>query len=288
VGGIPDRSFFVRKYGFHRLINTMNDRHNILAHLLVAEEHPHLQEEPAFLEARNALEASEELQAKFIEYKAFVARHPALVDVGGMPAETRERIAKVIAQHAPASAKGKGIELRTWEIRKQFAWAAILVLLLAGMSVISSQIIQKQDHQERQLTLRSMPPQDAFREYVGRTVEGRLPLQHRNPQSAQLVSWLQEQGAVHYEPPMALLDMKGVGCGMMEGPAGKVSVICFDTEQGVAHLFVTCAKSLTLDKSNPPKRLILHHREALQWNDEENAYLFIAHEPEQPLPEVFL
>lgn len=266
----------------------MNDLHNLLAHLLVAEEHPHLREEPAFVEARIALEASEELQAKFSDYKAFVARHPTLVDVGGMPTETRERIAKVIAQHAPASTKGKRIELSPWEVRKQFAWAAILVLLLAGMSVISSNIIQQKDQQERRMALNSMPPQDAFREYVGRMVQSRLPLQHRDAQSTQLVSWLREQGAVHYEPPTSLLELKGLGCGVMEGPAGKVSVICFDTEQGVAHLFVTCAKSLTLDKSSPPKRLKLHHREALQWNDEENAYLFIAHDPEQPLPEIFL
>ncbi len=266
----------------------MNDLHNLLAHLLVAEEHPHLQEEPAFVEARNALEASEELQAAFFEYKEFLEQYPVLVELGEMPAETRERIAKVISQQASPFTTGKRIQLSPWEVRKQFAWAAILVLLLAGMSLISTQIIQQQEHQTRQVALNTMPPQDAFREYVGQMVQKGMPLQHRNSQSTQLVSWLQEQGAGHYEPPTSLMEMKGIGCGMMDGPAGTISVICFDTEQGVAHLFVTCAKSLTLEASSPPKRLKLYHREALQWNDDSNAYLFIAHEPEQPLPEIFL
>lgn len=266
----------------------MKDSHNLLAHLLVAEEHPHLREEPAFVEARNALEASGELQAELAAYKAFVRKHPALVEIGGMPAETRGRIAKKLAEPSSQRKGGPPVRLSPWEVRTQFAWAAILVLLLAGMSVLSSQIIRQQEQQERQVALNSMPPQDAFRAYVGRMVENRLPLQHRNSQSTQLVSWLREQGAVHYEPPASLLEMKGVGCGVVEGPSGKISVICFDTEQGVAHLFVTCAKSLNLEKSSPFRRLKLHHREAMQWNDEENAYLFIAHDREQPLPPVFL
>jgi hypothetical protein len=180
------------------------------------------------------------------------------------------------------------VQLSPWEIRKQFAWAAILVLLLAGMSVVSSSIIHNREQQQRQLTLQFMPPPDAFRDYVGRLMQQNIPLQHRDSHATQLVSWLEENGARQYTPPTAFMGMSGVGCGMLDGPSGKISVICFDTENGKVHLFVTCAKSLNMQESSPPKRLKLHKREAMQWNDKENAYLFIAHDPEQPLPEIFL
>jgi len=115
-----------------------------------------------------------------------------------------------------------------------------------------------------------------------------MPLQHRDSQSNQLVSWLGEQGAPSFVAPKPLMEKETMGCAYLEGPDGKVSLICFDTDKGVVHLFVTPSETLLLQGRSDPRSMILKGRNALKWHDEENAYLLIGHEEDQELPEVFL
>ena len=267
----------------------MKDPIEILAHLLAAEEHPHLREEEAFQQAEQALKSSPDLQAKFAESKAFVNAHPVLVEVKGLPVDSRERIEAVLRKALKALPEGKVVSLSPWTVRKNFAWAAILALLLAGMSVISSTIIHQQDRKEKSVTeARKYPPADAFYDYAGQLAEGRMPLQHRQNGSTHLISWLEDQGASSFQPPSALLQKETMGCAYLDGPNGKVSLICFNTDTGTVHLFVTSAQSLHLEGKTTPQRSMVNERQALKWHDEENAYLLMSHDKDQDLPEVFL
>ena len=267
----------------------MKDPIEILAHLLAAEEHPHLREEEAFQQAEQALKSSPDLQAKFAESKAFVNTHPVLVDMKGLPVDSRERIEAVLRKALKALPEGKVVSLSPWTVRKNFAWAAILALLLAGMSVISSTIIHQQDRKEKSVTeARKYPPADAFYDYAGQLAEGRMPLQYRQNGSTHLISWLEDQGASSFQPPSALLQKETMGCAYLDGPNGKVSLICFNTDTGIVHLFVTSSRSLEFQGAAVPRRTLINEREAVKWNDADNAYLLIAHEKDQELPDVFL
>lgn len=267
----------------------MNDTTHILAILLAAEEHPHLREEPNFQEASDAVSASPDLQIKFAESKAFLQAHPVLTQIEGLPEESRARIEDVLKAEMAKNPQGKVIFMNPWGVRKHFAWAAALVLLLAGMAMISSTIIRQQDQRGQLLADAELPPAEAFYQFVGNMAgRNRMPLQHRNSQSNQLVSWLGEQGAPSFVAPKPLLEKETMGCAYLEGPDGKISLICFDTDKGVVHLFITPSETLLLEGRSDPRSMILNGRNALKWHDEENAYLLIGHEENQELPEVFL
>ena len=205
-----------------------------------------------------------------------------------MPADVRDRIARAL-QEARLERKPAGRVLTgPWQIRRHFAWAAVLVLLLAGMAVMSSRILLERDLRERELALRNLPPEDAFRSVIGRMVERRVPLQERSREATQLVSWLGDQGVDHIRTPEALLEIPAIGCSHFDGPNGKIGVVCFDADGDVVHLFIACARSMGIEESSPPREFSLHGRPALQWNDQENVYLMIPHDLDTDLPEVFL
>jgi len=264
------------------------DACNLIARLLAADNHPQLKEEPAYIEAKEKVEASEELTKLYEENKRFFERHPVLVDVEGLPDDARKRIEAALKKPVRTYAKTQSPIPGPWEVRRQFAWAAVLVLLLAGMSVISSHIIQRENQTRQTLAQAGLAPADAFRQFVGHYVENPQPHSHVSDDTIQLVSWLNDHGAGVRPPPESLMRLDGRGCGIMEGPKGRVSVICFDSETGKVHLFMACAKSLSLDKQPEPEQIQLHNREAMQWNDGENVYLLISSETGQPLPEIFL
>jgi hypothetical protein len=115
-----------------------------------------------------------------------------------------------------------------------------------------------------------------------------MPLEHRNSQSAQLVSWLGEKGAPSFVAPKPLMEKATMGCAYLQGPDGKISLICFDTDNGVVHLFVTPSETLLLEGRSAPESMILNNRNAVKWHDEENAYLLMGHDEDQELPAVFL
>lgn len=265
----------------------MKDPIEILACLLAAEEHPHLRENADFPAAEKALQESPELRARLEESKTFFAAHPVLTRIGGLPAESRNRIEETLRQEMRA---GKQTVPGPWGIRKNFAWAAMLALLLAGMSVISSNIIEKQNRLEkaRLAEIRNLNPREAFHRFAGKLVDRRLPLQYRENSNTQLVSWLENHGAEPFRTPAGLVNKDTMGCAYLDGPNGKVSLICFKTEKGTVHLFVTSVENLDLKVETPPRKALVNDRQALEWNDRQNAYLLITHDKGQELPEVFL
>ncbi|MGA0333401.1 MAG: hypothetical protein ACO3NW_05550, partial [Kiritimatiellia bacterium] len=191
----------------------MKDPNDILAHLLAAEDHPHLKEESVYIEAEAALEADPALRQRFVESKAFFQQHPVITRLEGLPQESRERLEQVLRTELRKMPEGKVVTLSPWGIRKNFAWAAVLALLLAGMSVISSQVIRQQDRREKRLAAaREYPPQQLFYQYAAQLAEGRMPLQHRENGSTRLISWLENQGAGAISAPSSLLEKETMGC----------------------------------------------------------------------------
>jgi hypothetical protein len=279
----------VRIFVSDRLTGIMKDSTHILAILLAGEEHPQLREEADFQAASDAVAASSELQKKFAESKAFLDAHHVLIQIEGLPEECRARIAQMLKTEMAKNPQGKIIATNPWALSKYFAWAAALVFLLAGIAMISSNIMRQQDQAGQEIADAELTPEAAFLQFVGTMAgQGRAPLQHRNSQSTQLVYWLGEQGAPSFSAPQPLMAKATMGCAYLEGPDGKISLICFDTDSGVIHLFVTPSKTLQLEGRSSPKAMILNDRNALKWHDEKNAYLLIGHEENQQLPEVFL
>ncbi|WFB36906.1 hypothetical protein P3T73_03910 [Kiritimatiellota bacterium B12222] len=266
-----------------------NDSIDILAQLLAAEEHSHLKDREGYSELTRALEDSVELQAEFTEAKAFLEKYPVLTQIAGLPQESRERIEKVLRAEMAKQPEGKVIQVNSWGMRKQFAWAAVLALLLAGISVISSTIIQNNDRVVQEVYAKATPtPHELFLEYAGQLAEGPMPLENRARSTTQLVSWLADRGAGPIEMPSSLAERDGMGCAYLDGPQGKVSLICFNTENGMVHLFVSDAEALQMSGTKAPQKMMVNDREAMEWHDEANAYLLITHEKDQKLPEVFL
>jgi hypothetical protein len=266
----------------------MNSDHDILAQCLAAQDHPHLADEPEFLQAKAALDASPELQDQLQEARRFLEAHPVLVDTTGMPADVRERISRTLREQAGASTPAGKQILGPWQIRRQFAWAASLVLLLAGMAVLSSSLMDRQYERNRQIALQLMRPQDAFRSEIGHLVNRRLNLQERSDSATQLVSWLGERGMENIHAPTALMENPTLGCAQFDAPFGKIGVVCFDVNGEVVHLFVACARAMGLKEVRSPEKFNLQGREAMQWSDQENLYLLIPHEADAALPEIFL
>lgn len=267
----------------------MNHSYDILSHCLAAENYPHLQAEPEFIEAGKAVEASPELQTQLREAREFFRDHPVLIDLSTMPSDVKERMAKVLEEqrNSMPSAGGDPV-VGPWGVRRNFAWAACLALLLAGMSVMSSWILEEQVERKHRLALRDMPPQDAFRSEIGRLINRGMPLQTYSENPTELISWLGEQGASGIQPPESLLDHPSLGCAYFSAPFGKISVVCFQIDNGVVHLFVADAREMGVESDPSPRTFSLRGRTALEWSDEEHLYLMIPQKPDTDLPEVFL
>jgi hypothetical protein len=278
----------VRNWSAHRQTDTMSSPTDILAHCLAAEQHPHLKEDPEFQQALQAVQASPDLQRQLREAGDFFHRHPVLLDTSGMPKDVRKRIAHVLAAEPAITSDLAEPVLGPWEIRRNFAWAACLVLLLAGMAMMSSRILEYKVERTYAHTLRQMPPQDAFRTEIGRMVDQGMSLQQREADMTRLVSWLGDHGVGEIHPPARLMEMPSVGCATFEAPFGKISVVCFSYQNGVMHLFVADAEEMGLDAAVIPRRFQLRGRPVLEWSDQENLYLLIPQEPDANLPELFL
>jgi hypothetical protein len=266
----------------------MKDLYDILAVLLAADEHPHMKDEPAYQEAKAKLDASDEVQTAYEEARMFFEKHPVLVGIGPMPVDVRKRIGKTLEKHASVVSPRVKMNLSPWTIRTQFAWAAALVLLLAGMAVVSSRVANRQVRQKQMMAYQAQPPADAFRSFAGSLVSATLPLQEMDTDTTQLVSWLESRGSPPLQIPNALAGKEGIGCAYLDGPDGKISLVCLKVENQILHLFITDAASLELSGSTPPRQLLIHDRKALQWNDAQNAFLLMTHEPGEELPEMFL
>lgn len=266
----------------------MKDPNNILAHLLAAEEHPPLKEAPEFQKAQAALDADPALQSAFEEAKQFHEQHPVLIRTDKMPADVRRRIERALEKSSPLSATQLTMELSPWTVHTQFAWAALLVLLLAGMAVLSSIVLDQQRAQDQFIAYTNQPPQDAFRSYIGQTVENLPVLDMRTKDTTKMVSWLHEHGSATASAPEVLMNEKGIGCANLTGPHGNVSLLCFRVDGDIVHLFITENESIDVTEVQPAVKMKLQQREAMQWNDEAHTYLLITHDERQALPEVFL
>jgi len=257
----------------------MNEPNDILAWLLAAEEHPHLRQEVEYLHAEEALHASPELRRALEEARIFAQKHPRLLGFGTMPGDVRLRIAyrlkEAVRENSPPV-------LHPWSVRRQFAWAALLVLFLGGMSLLSTTWLEM-NHASEQIAERktAIPPprrMDDFYHFVSQVTREAPPIQHEGTQMVQLVSWLGEQDGITPDMGTFLRDLKGMGCAVLEGPHGKVSMLCVDMQGNRYNLFIGCAKSLRREPASA-RRFQLENREVLEWVDEHNAFLLI--------PEIF-
>lgn len=266
----------------------MKKSYDTIAHCLTADDHPHLKEDMDFQKAQAEVDASPELQQQLEVARAFFEKHPRLMDVSEMPSDVRNRIAKVLAAHQPEASFATEPTLSPWEVRRSFAWAACLVLLLAGMAVLSSSFLEYRVDRNYELTLSKMPPQDAFHAEVGRLVKHGMSLQVQAQDTTQLVSWLGDQGLPGVQPPRPLMDEPAMGCARFQTPFGDLGVICFKVENGIVHLFMANADEMGLENAIPPRSFQLRGRRVKEWSDEETLYLLVPQEPETDLPELFL
>lgn len=262
----------------------MNIDLDMLARLLAADEHPHLAEEVGFAECARALEESPGLRAALAEEREHVAKYPRLIGLGGMPEDVRKRIEGAL--RAEYARMGREVPLHPWSVRRQFAWAAALVCLLAGMSLISTRIIQSQ---QPPLPYIARRPVDLFHAFVAEAARSGVALQRESEDTAQLVGWLAEQGGGGGAFPEGLLQRTGIGCARIQGPAGAVDILCYRQDGRILHLFAGCAKYLQMPATPQPVKLRIEGRQAVEWSDGSNVFLLITHEPGEELPtDVFL
>lgn len=268
----------------------MKDSQEMLAWLLAGEEHPYLQTEAEYLEARAALEASPALQREFATQKAFLDKHPRLIGFDRMPEDVRLRIGYQLKQ-AQATLEPREV-LPPWTVRRQFAWAAVLALFLAGMSVVSTTIIDRRYQapapSQGGVLAQPMPQRtESFHTFVTHKLSEGVHLQHEAPATAELIYWIGAHDGLVPELPEALALADGMGCAVVEGPYGRVSLICVNVDGQMFHLFVGCAKALRREPM-ALRRLQLHDRPALEWVNENHSFLLAPDQPGIELPEILL
>lgn len=277
-----------------------------LAWLLAAEDHPHLKKEEGYLEAKAQLDHSPEMQTHFHEALAFTQKHPALFAFNTMPHDVRLRIAEKLQQAAselanpqslgpqalrPHTSRKPAVTPSPWTYRQQFAWAAVLALFLAGLSVISSKVIEQQSSYASSPQLaRTPPPQQglpAFHRFVQASLQESPQIQHQASETVQLVSWLADHEGFAPPLPEAITRSKGMGCSVLESPQGKISMICVDVNGQMLKLFIACSKQLGTQPIEA-RALKIDRHEALEWIDEDNTFLLIQSLPDVPMPEIML
>ncbi|MCC5847768.1 MAG: hypothetical protein JJU29_06695 [Verrucomicrobia bacterium] len=269
----------------------MKDSYEILAWLLAGETHPHLKEKQAYLQAEEVLHNSPEIRKRFEEAKAFTERHPELVGFERMPVDVRQRLAEKINE--VGSTSNKIIPMsppNPLSYRKQFAWAAVLALFLAGISMITSLVLDRQPHQTAPRLGREVESHlPEFRTFVSNTAREELHLTHRNQNPLELVQWLAEHNPEVSSPhlPAALNLGQLNGCSVIESPRGKVSLVFVQVDGQPMHLFVACSRALRC-KPAKPRHVQLEGRRAIEWVDDSNAYLLLAEDPDVEMPEILL
>ncbi len=254
-----------------------------LAWLLAGEDHPGVRDCPEYGEAQARLRQSPALAKAHAEAMAFNQRHPRLVGADTLPADARQRIAARLAR--ASSEKGTHKVLKgPWSVRRQFAWAALLALLLGGMSVLSSSLIEQRKGVAYPLSA-DLP---GFHAYAASMAAANFRLDHRDSNPIQLVQWLNERGAATVTIPASLREQPGLGCKAMKWKHGKISLVCLKVNGETVHLFVTDMPAVRKQCPPKPERLMLQGREAVQWADQQGAYLLITHDPGVSLPEIML
>ncbi|MCC5844067.1 MAG: anti-sigma factor [Verrucomicrobia bacterium] len=273
----------------------MNHTDETLAWLLAAEDHPHLKNEAEYDAAKSQLDASPELHARFEEALAFNLKHPSLFSFGTMPPDVRRRISTALEESAPpGTAPVESLPAPSpWSYRQQFAWAAVLALFLAGLSVLSSRIIEQQSPYAQ--PHRAEPPRLAgnadalpeFHRFVKNSLDTPPRFQHQARDTVQLVSWLKEHDGFASPLPDSITRAPGMGCAILESPHGDISMICVDLNGQKLKLFIACSKALRVHP-RPVEALRIENHEALEWSNDDNLFLLIQSEPDTPMPEIML
>lgn len=271
-----------------------------LAWLLAAEDHPHLKNEDGYQAAKQQLETSPELSARFEEAKHFAQMHPILFGFDPMPGDVRDRIARALEAAAPRNASAAPMRQTTarpsaWSTRQQLAWAAVLVLFLGALSVFSSKFIEQRSAYARiridpvspiQLAGASDPLPD-FHRFVKHSLTSDSPFQHQARETVQLIQWLEKNEGFSARIPEAITQAPGMGCALLESPHGTVSMICVDIQGQKLKLYIACSKALQVEP-RPAVPLNLDGHEALEWSNENHLFLLIQSRPETPMPEMML
>jgi hypothetical protein len=269
----------------------MNKTNESLAWLLAAEDHPHLKKEDGYQAAKQELGASSELQEQFESAREFNARHPELFAFRTLPADARERILSRLKEESARQRNAVPLP-SPWTYRQQFAWAAVLALFLALLSVLSSMFIEYQSPQgreyraTRELAARTEALPD-FHAFVRHALDEGSHFQHQSSDTVQLVNWLQEHEGVAPPLPDSIARAPGMGCSILEGPRGKISMICVKLNGQKVKLFITCSRGLHAQE-RPLRSLNIDRYEALEWSDSNNFFLLIQSEPDAAMPEIML
>ncbi len=252
-----------------------------IALLLAAEKFPHLQEEASVQEARSRLQTDPSFLEAFNEAKDFFQHHQQLIHVPGLPEESRERIREALLAAQPA----KKLQLKSWSLRSQLAWAAVLVLLLGGLAMMSSQILGNRNRDDQSVIAANN--KEEFRKFVQKTWEEGFELSYQNSDPNQLVSWVQNQGWDPMPLPPRLQQFGGIGCTRFPSPQGEIALICFDRDGQTLHLFI-----VSNEERFPIQGPRLDHlpdgRPSLEWSDRQNAYILIPNGIDEELPEQLL
>lgn len=267
----------------------MNHLDEHLAWLLAAEEHPHLKKEEGYNLALETLRTSPELKQQLDQAISFARRHPRLVGFDRLPADARNRIALSLKQACSSAYSDHAKAVRgPWTFRRQFAWAAVLALLLAGLSVVSSKIVGTQSpspYVRPTLATASLLPD--FHQFVSQTAASGIRMDHYGDQPVELVQWLRENQGLVPNLPDIIASGTGRGCALVESPLGRVSVVCVTVEGQTMQLFVACAKALRCAPS--PRQLVdLGGRPALEWVENNQVYLLTPAEADAEMPEILL
>ena len=272
----------------------MKDCYETLSWLLAGETHPHLKKEQAYLQAEEVLHNSPEIRKRFEDAKAFTERHPELIGFQRMPDDVRQRLEEKLKENGTSA--HRILHMPTagpLSYRKQFAWAAVLALFLAGLSMLSSLVLERQSGSPAshapQLGREVESHLPDFRSFVSNKAREEIHLAHRNHNPLELVQWLAEHNPEVSSPhlPAALNLGRLNGCSVIEGPRGKVSLVFVQVDGKPMHLFVACSKSLRC-KPAKPRHVQLEGRRAIEWVDDSNAYLLIAENPDDEMPEILL
>jgi hypothetical protein len=223
--------------------------------------------DPQFQEALEQLQHDPALAAWFAQEQALDARLSGSFRSFPVPQDLRSQLL----------AARQVIPLRTgWRWPARLAAAACLALTATLAAV----------------WLRSPPPSHAadFPTYAAETIVNLSGLDMKSGDLTTVREWLQTQSAPSdFTLPAGLLGRPIIGCRLLEWNARKVSLVCFQLENGrVVHLFVTdrCSALGTSDCNHPAFAMMNAGIAVASWRDNHRLYVLASHNGEQDLKQL--
>lgn len=253
-----------------------------LAWLLAGESDPEVKKQPEYLAAAEAMDSDSELAIRFGEEKEFATRTDILVPTASLPTDARNRILAVLEKEQRDTAPMNNVI--QFPNPRFLAWAAILVAILGGFSFITSEI----SHRGREAHLASFPlTHEGFREFGATMVRDRaMSFQHRSKDVNQMLSWLNDNQGLGFQAPVSVHDGVGMGCQVVQWHGNKVAIVCVKQGGDTFHLFVTDATGFGKEAPCPTKCEETRGLQNRAWEADGKAFLLMAHDPEQAVPEI--